>query len=66
MANNTSRYILAACLAATVGAHVHSQAPNPRQQSGRAMDCVNLTKLTFDGNTSITSATPVSDRKSVV
>jgi feruloyl esterase len=55
-----SRWIvLVGLLAGAVGTHVSSQTPNPSRASLTRVECANLTMLTFEGNTSIMSATPV-------
>jgi len=63
---STSRCLFAVVLAGALD--THAQAP-PQGQRGPArapVDCADLTKLTFEGNTSITSATPVTSPDVVV
>ena len=56
MLKNTSTFLVVAVL--LVAGVLHTNAQQPVRAS---MDCASLTGLTFEGNTSITSATAVTD-----
>src|SRR5438128_1724772 len=46
-------------LSSAIAARASAQTSNAREPGRTAADCTSLTKLTFEGNTSITSAVPV-------